>query len=426
MIFFIFVLSYFTRHVIDFEFLLKSTQPIGPYCAYLASMCRPIPLLENMMLILNFIFSQVHKTLLWCEQILQQDLLVAKTSLLRAARDNPMFGCLACIRHLLSKLDFKEIAKCSYWAKFITKLVLICRELTQVVSIVVNSSSPEGHLPNDFSAIETYGFDEDVEMQSIDPPDDEEITDECELDSKPTPQMVLLCSWRTVKEVSLILGDIAFRSPIVKNQHSIIADTPVDCSGLMSCDRIIEIGSHFTQLLSETKHRGAFEQAYVGFSKLCIRLWGSQHSELHQLPMKWLQEMINVINSEGTADNGETNLNADKICSTRRSAGIPYMMQALITSELQVSSSKGLQFSVRKLIELCRGGSTAQTRTHSLNILRALFRSTDLGEAIGEFVSDGIECAINGYDAECWSVSSPVDFVVSTTNTSVINLVRCA
>nr|XP_029733014.1 thyroid adenoma-associated protein homolog [Aedes albopictus] len=346
---------------------------------------------------------KVHKTLLWCEQILQQDLLVAKASLLRAARDNPMFGCLACIRHLLSKLDFKEIAKCNYWAAFITKLVLTCQDLTQVVSIVVNSSSPEGHLPNDFSAIENYGFDEDVEMQSIDPTGDEEITDECDLDLKITPQMVLLCSWRTVKEVSLILGDIAFRSPIIKSQHSIVAETPVDCTGLMSCERIIEIGSHFTKLLAETKHRGAFEQAYVGFSKLCIRLWGSQHSELHQLPMKWLQEMISVIDSEGSGENGECNLNADKICLTRRSAGIPFMMQALITSELQVSSSKGLQFSVRKLIELCRGGSTAQTRTHSLNILRALFRSTDLGEAIGEFVSDGIECAINGYDAECWS-----------------------
>lgn len=311
-----------------------------------------------------------------------------------------MFGSLACIRHLLSKLDIKEISKCYFWAKFITKLVLTCRELTQVVSIVVNSSSPEGHLPNDFSTIENYGFEEDVEMQSI----GTEITDESDPFIKTTPQMVLLCAWRTVKEVSLILGDVVFRSPIIKNQSFVASETMYDQPEILSCDRILEIGSHFTQLLSETKHRGAFEQAYVGFSKLCIRLWGSQLSELHQLPMKWLQEMVNVINSDGSIDNGDTSLNPNKICSTRRSAGVPYMMLALITSELQVSSSKGLQFTVRKLIDLCRTGPTATTRTHSLNILRALFRSTDLGEAIGEFVSDGIECAINGYDAECWSV----------------------
>ncbi|XP_065076317.1 tRNA (32-2'-O)-methyltransferase regulator THADA, partial [Ochlerotatus camptorhynchus] len=373
---------------------------------------------------LSTIQPKVHSTLLWCEKILQQSLVLAKASLIRAARENPMFGSLACIRHLLSKLDFKEISKCYYWAKFITKLVMTCRELTQVVSIVVNNASPEGHLPNDFSTIENYGFEEDVEMQSIGTSSDLEITDESDVFLKTTPQMVLLSAWRTIKEVSLIIGDVVFRSPIIKNQHFIVSETADDHTNFLTCDRIIEIGSHFTQLLSETKHRGAFEQAYVGFSKLCIRLWGSQLAELHQLPMKWLHEMINVINSDGSNENGDTNLNPNKICSTRRSAGIPYMMQALITSELQVSSSKGLQFTVRKLIELCRTGHTAPTRTHSLNILRALFRSTDLGEAIGEFVSDGIECAINGYDAECWSERNSSTLLLSSLMIRVFGVQR--
>ncbi|XP_055619939.1 thyroid adenoma-associated protein homolog [Toxorhynchites rutilus septentrionalis] len=344
----------------------------------------------------SVVHSRVHKTLLWCEHTLQHGLHIAKTSLSRAARENPMFGSLACIRHLLNKLDFKEIAKCNRWVQFVWKLLHTCRELSSVVAVVVNNSSPEGSLPNDFSMMENCIYDEDVEMESFEATIDVDIASDVEA-VRTTPQMVLLCAWRTIKEVSLILGDIAFKSPVIRTQLSIV-NTQDDYVGLISCDQVVQIGTHFTDLLSETKHRGAFEQAYIGFCKLCIRLWGSQHEELHKLPMKWLQEMISAINS-----NCESVIKSEKICPTRRSAGIPYMMQALITSELQVSSSKGFQFSMKNLLELCRTGSTSQTRTHALNILRALFRTTDLGDSIGEFVADGFECAINGYDAESWS-----------------------
>ena len=38
-------------------------------------------------------------------------------------------------------------------------------------------------------------------------------------------------------------------------------------SGLLSSDQVLEISSFLMDLLSQTKHRGAFEQAYVAFTK---------------------------------------------------------------------------------------------------------------------------------------------------------------
>lgn len=178
---------------------------------------------------------------------------------------------------------------------------------------------------------------------------------------KTTSQMILLCAWRTVKEVSLFLGDIVLILPI----HSIKSP-----QGLITVDEILDIGSHFQELLSETKHRGAFEQAYVGFSKLCIRLWRGTLPELHNKPMIWLKDLISLISGEKDC----SYLKRDKLCATRRSAGIPFMIQALITSELQVCSAQGLHFCMNKLIEMCRTSKDAELRTHSLNILRALFR----------------------------------------------------
>ncbi|XP_052865939.1 thyroid adenoma-associated protein homolog [Anopheles cruzii] len=353
--------------------------------------------------------TKLFRCFLWCEDILMQGLSIANNSLLRASRENPMFGALICIRHLLSKLDLKEISYEECWRTSISRLIKTCDSITKVVSVVTNKSTPEGTYLEEFEAMGSEDNCADVEMSDADEVNEREsatVTKAPGNDAKSgtTSQMLLLCSWRTIKEVSLILGDIASRSPIQSD-----VDTGGSV-GLVSCQQILSIGNQFIELLSETKHRGAFEQAYVGFSKICLRLWGSPHAELHQLPMRWIRQLINVITGVGgpwkadeiTAEIGEINI--EELCITRRSAGIPYIIQALITSELQVSTTTGLQFCMKALLELCHSNTaSSQKRTHSLNILRSLFRSTDLGETVGEFISDGIMCAINGYEAESWS-----------------------
>lgn len=43
--------------------------------------------------------------------------------------------------------------------------------------------------------------------------------------------------------------------------------------GILSQEDLMKIGDHLSTLLGEIKHRGAFEQVYVGFCKLAKRLW---------------------------------------------------------------------------------------------------------------------------------------------------------
>lgn len=71
--------------------------------------------------------------------------------------------------------------------------------------------------------------------------------------------MVLLCSWRTSKESSLLLSDIVC---IIATQESEFNNT-----------LITQICSCLTLLLAETKHRGAFEQIYVAYLKVCSVMW---------------------------------------------------------------------------------------------------------------------------------------------------------
>ncbi|CRK99125.1 CLUMA_CG011963, isoform A [Clunio marinus] len=320
------------------------------------------------------IFPEAFVMLSWLENIINEGLEVGEKSLIVASSTNPLYGVVLCIRHLLSKLDLNEMGLCNLWRGYFKRLLVLTKRLTLVVAPVVNNSSPEGILPKDEV--------EDVEDENIKKKWSEII-------SNTTPQIILLCSWRTIKEVSLLLGDICLRVPLMTNNV-----------GLLDVEQFLTIGDHFLELLSKTKHRGAFEQCFFGFSQLCMRLWTCKEPELHRLPSVMLHQMMKSISGHDK-ENNEL-LSMKNLCATRRSAGLPFMIQALITSELKVSTNKNFHFVMKNLFDFCRNGEHLETRTHSLNILRALFRCSDLNEAIGEYIADGVKCSILGYGAESW------------------------
>jgi len=82
-----------------------------------------------------------------------------------------------------------RLGKSDKWRNIIRDLVLLCFELNQSVSVIVNNSSPEGHIP--MNLIDTLHLNKNVPNS---------------LKNIVTPQMLLLCSWRTVKEVSQLFG----------------------------------------------------------------------------------------------------------------------------------------------------------------------------------------------------------------------------
>ncbi|XP_014285925.1 tRNA (32-2'-O)-methyltransferase regulator THADA isoform X2 [Halyomorpha halys] len=311
---------------------------------------------------------------------LKGELQVAKESLLRAASSGPLYGHLFVIRHILQALDLKEIGDDMKWCSLIEDIIETAFECNDTVACIVNNSSPEGHIPMDFSYSESK---KDGEPQV-------------------TSQMVLLCSWRTVKEVSLLLGELSERASIKKNDGE---------HGLLSEDQILSIGKHLTSLLAETKHRGAFEQAYIGFSKLAGRLWKCNSGKLHELPKKWLDKTLDHI------------LVNEKLSATRRSAGIPFIVQGLICSELESGSCKSLHRAMSSLLKIAKEGSS-EGKLHALNILRALYRGSSLGEAVGPYVAEGIATAINGFNSNTWAERNSSTLLLSALMSRVFGVPR--
>lgn len=122
------------------------------------------------------------------------------------------------------------------WRDLIHETIELSFEVTNLVAPIVNNASPEGYIPTNNQS------------------DDNSIH----------PQSILLCAWRSIKEISLLFGAICTQAKLV---------SPGSEYGLITEKHILSIGYFFINTLSETKHRGAFEQASVGFTQLCKRLW---------------------------------------------------------------------------------------------------------------------------------------------------------
>ncbi|XP_024228458.1 thyroid adenoma-associated protein homolog [Bombus impatiens] len=364
---------------------------------------------------------------------LKDSLTLAKENIVKTVIKHSLYGYLFCIRNLLYECNLENAGKECLWQSTVTELISISFECSHAVSLIVNNSSPEGHLPMDLNSQAINELCNSV-------PDKQIVT----------PQMVLLCSWRTVKEVSLLFGLLSTKAPICEDNPSI---------NLLNEEQIIKIGEHFVSLLTETKHRGAFEQAHVGFSQLCSRLWRLNKTNLNELPKLWLHQIL--ISITGIKENS-------KLCATRRSVGVPFMIQALLSTEprrykdtktttfdsvikillgLTQLKSENLWEKVQQLIysnsvfthyenslatlkynDDCPVNENivqvTEIKTHALNILRAIFRHSHLAEVVNNYVEDGLIAAFKSYDAATWAERNAATLLFSALITRIFGVQR--
>lgn len=78
------------------------------------------------------------------------------------------------------------------------------------------------------------------------------------------------------------------------------------------------IAAIFIHQLTEARHRGAFEMAHMGFSKLCHALWSSPVATRSKMPKTWVEDLLESLQSSSIAQ---------LLTVTRRSAGLPFFVQ---------------------------------------------------------------------------------------------------
>ncbi|XP_053314799.1 thyroid adenoma-associated protein [Spea bombifrons] len=374
---------------------------------------------------------------------LENEILQAERSLLEAAASFPLYGRVHCVSGVLRQLSLKDLSMVAEWRQLISELISMSYRLSEVVSPVVHSSSPEGLMPMDndteaatqlhmimseiqprdtndyFAQPRTLQKENDPLYQLL--PEDGVPSDSlcAETKGKDGPscnvsaQMVLVCCWRSMKEVSLLLGMLCQNLPL--------QDLSDSACGLVTVEQVKEMGEYFKHHLLQSRHRGAFELAYVGFVKLTEMLIGCTEESLRCLPCQWLCNVLEEIKSSDPSS---------KLCATRRSAGIPFYIQALLASEPKNSKAGLLKMTMKELIHLAlpasdpSGNTSTIPQVHALNILRALFRDTRLGENIIPYVGEGTRAAILGFTSPVWAVRNSSTLLFSTLITRIFGVKR--
>ncbi|KAF4016260.1 hypothetical protein G4228_008105 [Cervus hanglu yarkandensis] len=326
---------------------------------------------------------------------LEEEVSRAENSLLQAAASFPMYGRVHCITGALRKLPLNSLQLVSEWRPVVEKLLVTSYRLSAVVSPVIQSSSPEGLIPNDTDAESASRLHRILnEIQPRDTNDyfsQAKILKECgsfdledlsvsvpnidtsaEIKGKEgktcdvTAQMVLVCCWRSMKEVALLLGSLCQLLPM--------RPMPGSPDGLLTVEQVKEIGHYFKQHLLQSRHRGAFELAYTGFVKLTEILNRCPNVSLQKLPEEWL---LNVLEEIKCCDP------SSKLCATRRSAGIPFYIQALLASEPKKGKTDLLKITMKELISLAGPTDDSQSTVPKVRNSSTLLFSTLITRIFG-------------------------------------------
>ncbi|QQP35675.1 Thyroid adenomaassociated protein -like protein, partial [Caligus rogercresseyi] len=206
-------------------------------------------------------------------------------------------------------------------------------------------------------------------------------------------QLVLSCAWLNIKESALIAGCLVKECDLV---HELTKGTTENAFTLDS-DLVHRCFELVMNILRCCRHKGVMEGTISAVEDISTRLL-SEKSPWKEIPgailNKVLQEIVYQSNS-----------------ATRRSAGIPMLLQGLVSSEARLRrDSKLLETSIEGLLSLASEsqGSIKETQdsscSHALHILKSLVNNSFLSLGIAPFLEPIFKVCVRNFNSESWAI----------------------
>ncbi|KAL1925231.1 uncharacterized protein VTP21DRAFT_114 [Calcarisporiella thermophila] len=327
--------------------------------------------------------------------MLEKQTKIASENLLFAAQSYPLHGTLLALQYLVQELDYSDDlikTHLSIWQSLHARALSLVHSTCSIVLDVLSNPSPEGNMPASFQEMEE-NIDELIAV-SLETP---EIISDAE--AGPKQQVILSFCWRAVKEASALLGTIVARAPIASESGN--------NDGFVGYDDMVNACQLFRVMLTSIRHRGAFSAVYPGYVELCTRLRASSHPKFSDLPALCLEEHIQSILEQS-------------ISITRRSAGLPFCVLAVVSSEPH-GRHVLLPMAMNRFIEIASRPTSPDAdqtldlpQVHAFNVLRTIFTDAKLGQDVLPFVAEGYEVAIRGFSSHTWAIRNCAVMLFST------------
>ncbi|ORX88141.1 hypothetical protein BCR32DRAFT_263817 [Anaeromyces robustus] len=381
-------------------------------------------------------------------KMLDKQINIATKNLTLAAQKYPMFGLLALLNCIFSDINYKKIEpkNLNEYRELHKEIIDILYKASNVVLKVLQNAAPEGNIPN--------GEDDDVDNDNVIMNENEndnnynnndddmaiDTTDNGHLEVGPKYQVILSCCWRVIKSATQLLSTIFNNAPIENynstgnnnnnnnndddqkngkedkknkknkknNKNNNDNNSNEDLPYILTYEQIITGSQYFRSLLESVRHHGAFVSVYPGYTALCELMLRSPHHQYSTLPKNWLDESLEMVKNSTT------------ISVTRRSAGIPMLILAVLNAEVN-SKKLLLPYTVNALLEIANkpveenwNEQSDLPQVHALNILRSIFRESKLGNDVISYVPKVMITTIEGFNSPAWAIRNCSTMMFST------------
>ncbi|XP_019627525.1 PREDICTED: thyroid adenoma-associated protein homolog isoform X1 [Branchiostoma belcheri] len=320
--------------------------------------------------------------------LLQEQHTTATSNLLQAARQAPMHGVLLALRQCLSSPALWVQHRSEDVGQLRCQVSDLVTAVEAVLSLVLKAlAGVKGQEEEEDSEVSPSFADMGEAISSIICESGDQEGGQDDIALTPEHELVLACCWLNIKEAGLLLGQLV--DSVLQN----------DCE-LLTPEQVQFIGRMYVRILTQCRHRGAIESCNIGFLMVCKRLLSHSDAQLAAIPAQILDQVLDVISGNRSTSN-----------ITRRSAGLPLLVQAITASEPRGNYRPLLRRAVQVLL------TTAQLplsqdedhtvdipQVHALNVLRALFSDSTLGAAMLGHISDAVILAISGFSSPVWAI----------------------
>jgi hypothetical protein len=257
---------------------------------------------------------------------------------------SPVHALLECLCAVLSiaAIDRSESAT---WSQLVKRTIALTDAAAAIACPFVTTACPDGVLGGDSHP--------DVDANPLTLQEEDWAT--CGGDSAAPGQALLLCTWRIMKQASHMWLFLA--------THICVPPWT-----FLASSELTALGERLFSLLCTCRHKGAVDALANVFEVVCRRLWLSTESDSAALPFKWLDSVLHLITA------------ADAASVTRRSAGYPALIHAILATAPNDVRSRDALCAVDTLLALACAGDSAplSARIHALNVLRFLVRDSQV------------------------------------------------
>jgi hypothetical protein len=286
---------------------------------------------------------------------IEEALAQARENLVMASIHYSIQGYFAAFKFIFEVMDFKKCSTLVQETNAIPSLIGYTEQIWSVVKIIMQHDSPEGILLEEFQASYTQELEEKY--------------------GKAT-QVISSYAWRSIKESTNMIDSILR----AKN-------TPI------TSESILSLGPLLLEQLATIRHRGAFSSVYPTFISCCLLC--RSKPDLSETPKRWLEENLELIQSRS-------------MYITRRSAGIPYLITAILSSNRTL-----IKKTFDTLVEIAKAPVEEQNadmdnvnlpQVNAFNCIKTIFVDAALSEESIHYVDEAFALTLNSFASPFWAI----------------------